>query len=145
MTRRHVRSLQPFTFQADFAPPSAQAEETPVTDDEIRLSRAEYTALVQDVRAREAEAARAPLEAAALARLETALLRMEQATGSLSDLAAALDQLARAGQLPADIAGRANRAVREVRDGQGDLFAACKPFRPQSDPSGTSTAQPKDR
>lgn len=132
MTRRHVKSLQPFAFRPDFAPQPAASEAVAV-DDTVRLSRADYTALVRDVTTREAEAARAPLEAEALARLEAALLRMEHATCAFSDLAAALARLAEDGRLPADLAERAERAARDLRDGQGDLFAACKPFRRHSD------------
>jgi len=118
MSRRKISGLKPFPFEADFSPgrsdPDAQTAEISLRD----LAR-----LGAELRAEGANGAQARLDADAVARLETAATRLENALGDLALLAERLELLAEDGWLPGDLAQSVRMATMRVSDGQGDLFA----------------------
>lgn len=127
MSRRRIDSFKPFAFQADFAPQPAPA---PRADDtELPASLAQMAALGAQLQADAMKAARAPVDAAVLERLEAAIEQLGAAAHELNRLAEHLDAAGQAGLIGPGPAALAERAAKHICDGQGDLFASCKALR----------------
>ena len=130
MSRRKVSGLKPFQFEADF---SANGND-PDTET-AELSMRDLARLGAELRAEGARAAQARLDADAVARLEMATTRLEDALGDLAALAERFEKLAEAGWLPESLVQSVRMATLRISDGQGDLFAFCKAVAPPADPS----------
>jgi len=124
MTRRRIDTLQPFAFQADFQVPAPPVEADAPSQGALPL--AELAAIGAQLQAEAAEAARAPLDAALVDRLESAIARLGEASALMGDLAAALDHARGAAGLPHGASEAARRSAQALCDGQGDLFAVCQ-------------------
>ncbi|MEM9738827.1 MAG: hypothetical protein AAF829_03095 [Pseudomonadota bacterium] len=131
MSRRQINQFSAFEFQADFSAPKTVSQSTnPPTpteaDETVTLPVMEIAALGAKLQADAAEAARGPVDAALVERLEQATDQLSAALAHLTELSVALDLAARMGQIPPSLAPIADQAAKSLADGQGDLFAACK-------------------
>jgi hypothetical protein len=120
MTRRQpARSLTPFDFRADFAPP---AEPDPAR---VTLSPQELTALLDEARAQGmalADAARSDAIAKETAALQA---RLTAAMADLAAIARHLEVVAR-GPQGAALASTLLPACQRILDQQADLFAPAQ-------------------
>lgn len=128
MSRRKIESFRPFDFQADFSP--QPAEPARVKDEsELPASLAQMAALGAQLQAEAMASARATLDAGVLEQLEAAIDRLTAAASELNRLAELLDAAGQAGVIGPGPAALAERAAKQICDGQGDLFATCKALR----------------